>query len=309
MEKRQLYDLVIIGAGPAGLAASIYASRYGLNHIVIGSILGGQIAETHLIDNYPGIENVSGLEFSKKWESHVRKYGAVIIPSLVKSIEKTNFFDLRLENGRNFYAKTLLLATGTKRRKLNIIGEEKFSGRGVSYCATCDGFFYKNKIVGIIGGADSAAGAALYLASLCRKVYILYRGQALRAEPYWVAEIKKNPAIETLFGIEVTKIIGQDKLEKVRLSRNFKGKKELALDGLFIEAGSIPDIFYASNLGIKTDAKGYIKIKKNGATSSPGIWAAGDITDGSDKFCQVITAAAEGAIAVRSLFNWLKNKK
>jgi thioredoxin reductase (NADPH) len=331
----KFYKLIIIGAGPAGLAASIYASRYNIKHIIIGTILGGQISETHLIDNYPGMEDVSGFDFAKKWGDHAKKYGAEIISGLVKNIEKinpplppgedvrqsfakqnlggqerekTSVFNIKLDNGETLKAKTVLLATGTKRRKLNIPGEKEFSGKGVSYCATCDGFFYKDKTVAVIGGSNSAAGAALYLANICQKVYIIYRKSELRAEPFWVDLIKKNEKIEVIYNANVTEILGAEKLQKVKLDKEYSGKDELEIDGLFIEAGSDPDISYAKDLGIETDEGGYVKIKSSGSTSVPGIFAAGDITDGSDKFRQVITAAAEGVIAARSVFSYLKSQ-
>ncbi|OGI34617.1 MAG: hypothetical protein A2259_00565 [Candidatus Moranbacteria bacterium RIFOXYA2_FULL_43_15] len=307
MEKPQ--SLIIIGAGPAGLAASIYASRYGVAHSVIGSILGGQISETHEIDNYPGIENMGGFEFSQKWGHHVEKYGIKIVPRMVKNIkkaEKSQIFEIELENGEIHKAQAVLLATGTKRRQLNIPGEAEFRGKGVSYCATCDGFFYKGKTVGVIGGGDSAVGAALYLANICEKVYIIYRRSELRCEPYWAKIVKKTPNVEVVYETNVLEILGGEKLEKVKLDKEYKNEKELKIDGLFIEAGSDPDVSYAKDLGIELDEGGYVKITKSGATSVPGIWAAGDITDGSDKFRQVLTAASEGAIAARGIFNFLK---
>lgn len=306
----KIYDLIIIGAGPAGLAASIYASRYGVSHLVLGEVLGGQISETHEIDNYPGLESMTGFEFAQKWGTHARKYGVEIKPVRVDSIIKDNgMFVLALANQETLKTQAILLATGTRRRQLALAGEKALLGHGVSYCATCDGFFYRGKTVGVIGGADSAAAAAIYLGNICQKVYLIYRGQALRCEPYWQKEIEKNSKIETLLETNVVEIIGAGKLEKVHLDREFKKTKELILDGLFIEAGSEPNIDFAKKLELATDEKGYIKIEKNCQTSVEGVWAAGDITDGSDNFRQVITAAAEGAIAARSIFNWLKTKQ
>ena len=198
MSQKNQFDLIIIGAGPAGLAASIYASRYALKHLILGSIMGGQISETHLIDNYPGIENVSGMEFTQKWVQHVKKYGTEILANPVKSIQKSEkgFWEVETEMGKKIFAQTILLATGTKRRKMNLPQETNFIGKGVSYCATCDGFFYKNKTVGVIGGSDSAVGAALYLADITQKVYLIYRQEKLRCEPYWDKLITKNPKVE-----------------------------------------------------------------------------------------------------------------
>jgi len=305
MEKT--FDLIIIGAGPAGLAASIYASRYGINHLIIGQILGGQISETHKIDNYPGMEDMSGFEFAGKWGDHAKKYGTEITPKLVKSIKKEDkFFCVELENDEKYQAKAVLLASGTKRRKLNVPSEEKFLGKGVSYCATCDGFFYKNKTVAVIGGSDSACSGSLYLSEICEKVYLIYRRSELRAEPFWLEQVKNNPKIEIIYDTYVSEFLGDEKVSKIKLDKQYKNSRELEIDGVFVEIGADPDIDYAKNLKIKMDEDGYVKINKDGSTSIEGIWAAGDITDGSDKFRQVITAAAEGAIAVRSIFNWFK---
>lgn len=311
MEKRNIaeksYDLIIIGAGPAGLAASIYASRYGISHIIVGSLLGGQISETHLIDNYPGIEDATGFDFSQKLGHHAQKYGAEIIPTTVKAITKeNNLFELKLDNSNILKAKTILLATGTKRRKLGVKGEDEFLGKGVSHCATCDGFFYRNKTVVVVGGSDSAAGATVYLADIAEKVYLIYRKEQLRCEPYWQKLIEKNSKIEVVYNTNLIEIAGQNKVEKVVLDKKYKDSAEIAVDGVFIEIGSDPNIDFARDLQLEIDEKNYIKIKPDSATSVSGVWAAGDITNGSDKFRQVITAAAEGAIAARSIFNYLK---
>lgn len=304
-----IYDLIIIGAGPAGLAASIYASRYGVKHLVLGEILGGQISETHEIDNYPGLENMTGFEFAQKWGHHAQKYGVEIKPLRVDSVMKDeNIFILALANQETLKTRAVLLATGTRRRQLALAGEKALLGHGVSYCATCDGFFYRGKTVGVIGGADSAAAAAIYLGNICEKVYLIYRGEALRCEPYWQKELEKNKKISPLLETNVVEILGQEKLEKVHLDKEYNGQKELALEGLFIEAGSEPNLDFAKKLELVTNEKGYIQIKKNCMTSVEGVWAAGDITDGSDNFRQVITAAAEGAIAARAIFNWLKTR-
>ncbi len=308
MEENKIYDLIIIGAGPAGLTASIYASRFGIKHLVIGSLMGGLISETHLIDNYPGIEDVSGFDFSQKLVHHAKKYGAEILPVMVRKINKSDTqFELELDGGKKLQTKALLLATGTKRRKLGAKGEEEFSGKGVSYCATCDGFFYKNKIVAVVGGSDSAAGAALYLADIAQKVYLIYRKDKLRAEQHWIDLIGKNDKIEVIFNTNIKEILGVGKVKKTKLDKPYKNSEELEVDGIFIEVGSDPTVDFAEDLGLAVDEGGFIKVNKDSSASLPGVWAAGDITDGSDKFRQVITAASEGAIAARSISNYLKN--
>lgn len=307
MEKNKPYKLVIIGTGPAGLAASIYASRYGVEHIVVGELLGGLISETHLIDNYPGIEDATGFEFSQKLAHHAQKYGVEIASGRVKNIKKTERgFEVEIGGKENIQSQAILLATGTKHRKLGAKGEEEFLGKGVSYCATCDGFFYKNKIVAVVGGSDSAAGAAVYLAGIAEKVYLIYRKDKLRAEPFWINLIEKNPKIEVVYNTNILEISGAEKVQKIKLDKTYKNAQTLGIDGLFIEAGSAPNIDFAGNLGLETDEDGYIKIKPDSSTNVPGVWAAGDITNGSDKFRQVVTACAEGAIAARSIYNYLK---
>jgi thioredoxin reductase (NADPH) len=169
------------------------------------------------------MEDMTGMEFSQKWVRHAEKYGAEIVPVLVAGIKKdAEGFSVTFINGQEMCSKAVLLATGTKRKELNLPGEKDFFGKGVSYCATCDGFFYKNKTVGVIGGADSAAAASVYLADIAQKVYLIYRKVALRAEPYWVNLIEKNNKIEVIYNTNVTEVIGKERMEKVKLDKSFK---------------------------------------------------------------------------------------
>jgi len=311
MEEKNTYELAIIGAGPAGLSASVYASRFGIKHVVFGGLMGGTISEAHIVDNYLGIEDMSGMELSQNFIKHAKKYGTEIISDAVKKIEKKadDSFEIFFNGDKKMFVKTVLLATGTKRKKIGIKGEEEFSGKGVSYCATCDGFFYKNKIVGVVGGANSAVSAAVYLAEIAQKVYLIYRKDKLPAEEYWTKLLAKNKKIETLYNLNVVEIVGEKKIEKVKLDGMYDGKSEIALDGLFIECGSDPRADFTVDLGTEKDKGGFIKIQKDGATSALGVWAAGDITDGSNKFSQVITAASEGAIATKGIYNYLRKNK
>jgi thioredoxin reductase (NADPH) len=303
--KKAHYDLAIIGRGPAGLCGSIYASRYGIDHIVIGEIAGGQISEAHEIDNYPGLPGVSGREFAEKMRQHADKYQAEIVTKKVSLIKKEDgLFSILLSGGGVISARSLLLAGGIKKRKLNIPREEKFIGKGVSYCATCDGFFYKGKKVAVVGGSDSAAGAAVYLGKIAEEVIIIYRKEKLRAEKYWINLISENKKIRTLFNANIKELIGDDFLEGVVLD---SGEK-IELDGIFIEAGSEPEEDFLS-MNLERDEKGSIVIQKDGQTSLEGVWAAGDITNGSDNFHQVVTAVAEGAIAARSVYKHLEKIK
>lgn len=301
------FDLAIIGSGPAGLSASIYASRYGVKNVVVGEINGGLTTMTHKIGNWLGTQNISGHEFAKNATEHVQSYGAKIIPAKVDQVEKKNGeFSIVLSNGENIQAETLLLTMGTKRRKLGVSGEKEFEGKGVSYCATCDGFFYKDKTAVVVGGNDSAATAALYLAELAKKVYIVYRKENLRAELTWVQKINDNSKIEVINNTNIKEIKGKEKVEKLVLDSPYKNSDILKMDGVFIEIGAEPNTELVKNFNIEFDEEGYIRIDPDGRTTEKGIWAAGDITNGSDKFQQIITAASEGAIAAHSIHDFLK---
>ena len=302
-----MYDLAIIGAGPAGLSASVYASRYGIKNLIIGET-GGLVAKTHEVGNWLGTEKISGWEFAQKSAEHAKSFGAEIIPALVDQIEKNDDkFFLYLNNGEKIQARIVLLATGTKQKKLGIPGENEFFGKGVSYCATCDGFFYKNKVVAVVGGNDSAAGTAAYLSDIAEKVYIIYRGEKVRAEKFWLNLLEKNPKIEVITGTNIKEIKGNQKVEKVILDNPYQGAEELVLDGVFVEIGFDPRLKLVEDLGVETDEEGYIRIEADGKTSIREIWAAGDATTGSNKFKQIVTAASEGAIAASSIQKYLKN--
>jgi thioredoxin reductase (NADPH) len=302
-----IYDLAIIGAGPAGLSASVYASRYGLSNVVIGGVAGGLTTQTHEIGNWLGTQNIKGYEFAAASSEHVKSYGVEIENCLVDEIKKGNEnFSLILSNGKKIEAKTILLAMGSKHRHLGTPGEKEFAGKGVSYCATCDGFFYKGKTVAVIGGNDSAAGAAVFLGDIAQKVYLLYRGEKLRCESYWMSAISKNTKIEILYMTNIKEIKGGEKVSDIILDNPYKNSDTLSVDGVFVEIGNEPNVELIKELEIDLDEEQYIKIQPDGKTSVKGIWAAGDITTGSDKFKQIITAASEGAIAVSSIQKFLK---
>lgn len=302
-----IYDLAIIGAGPAGLSASIYASRYGIKNVVIGAVAGGLTTQTHEIGNWLATEKIKGYEYAMNAASHVKSYGTEIVPALADEIKRDgDKFTLFLSDGKKIEAKTIILAMGTKHRHLGVPGEKELAGKGVSYCATCDGFFYKGKTVATVGGNDSAAGAAVFLGDIAEKVYMIYRGDKLRCESFWGEAISKNPKITMLYNTNIKEIKGTDKVESVVLDNPYQNSDVLNVDGIFAEIGSVPITDLTKDLGIETDEEGYIKVDPSGRTSEKGIWAAGDITTGSDKFKQIVTAASEGAIAAHSVQKFLK---
>lgn len=298
-------DLCIIGTGPAGLSAAVYAARYKIDQIIVGELDGGLMTSSHKICNYPSENEISGMDLTDKMVAHVKQLEVPFKSGQVTTITRTNnYFEVTLANNEIIHAKKTLLATGTVHRHLGIENEQELVGRGISYCATCDAMFYKNKTVAVIGGSDSANTAALYLADIAKKVYQVYRGSALRGEVAWIDQIKQNEKIESIFNAEVKTINGTNRLESIEITNG----TTLDVDGLFIEVGSAPDPKLLSQLGLETDAGGYIKTDEGQKTSCADVWAAGDITTGSDGFRQIITACSEGSIAARNIFqDLLKN--
>ena len=304
--KGNAYDLIIIGGGPAGLTASVYASRYRLKHLVFSAEPGGQLNEIHEIENYPGFVSISGFDLAQKMIEQVRNLGADIKMESIIDIKKMNG-DFRVAASENKYtAKNILLTIGTEYRKMNIPGEEKFKGKGVSYCATCDAAFFRGKIVSVIGGANSAAMAALLLAEYASKVYLIYRKEKLRCDPAFKEKIDASDKITVIYRTNILEIKGKDFVEKVILDNPYEDKTYLDLQGVFIEIGSEPRDEIIKNLGVETDEQGFIKVNPDQSTNVPGVYAAGDVTTGSDKVRQIITAAAEGAVAAGSVYKKLQ---
>jgi len=290
------YDLFIVGAGAAGITAGIYAARYRLNSIIVGTSLGGMTGWAHRICNFPSHEDISGMELMKKMMAQVKKLGVNILPGTIKEIKKVKG-GFEIDKGaEKCFSKTILIATGSERKKLGLKNEMELIGKGISYCATCDAGFYKNKVVGVVGGSDAAVTAALLLSKFAKKVYIIYRGEKFsKAEPAWVEELEKDKKIEPLFNSEISEIIGKESLELIKLN----DRNKLKLDGLFIEIGSEPNLELAKSLNLELEGK-FISVDKNQKTNVPGIYAAGDITNNSLK--QTITACGQGATAAYTAY-------
>jgi thioredoxin reductase (NADPH) len=311
------YDTVIIGSGLAGLTASIYASRYKMSNVVIGKLPGGTITLAHKVENFPGFTSITGLELARNVIMQVKALGAEILPDEVVKVKvveasgsEPHFFRVTTEKGGEFEAQTLIATTGTERRKLGVPGEKEYLGKGVSYCTHCDAPFFKGKTVAMIGGSGAAVGGAIHLSQFAQKVYILYRGKELRAEPIWVEEVLKNPKIEVIYNTNVTEILGDGaKVTGVKLDNPYKGSSELPLGGVFVEIGGVPASSFLLPLGVELDENGYVKVNEKMETNVHGVFAAGDFTTQSLILQQAITACAQGAIAASSGFKYLRGKR
>ena len=305
-----MYDLIIVGAGPAGLGASIYASRYKLNHIVIGAEIGGQVVEAWDIENYAGYESISGKDLMEIFQKQSRDLGGTIVEASVNKVSKTEYgFEVGTESGEKFESKSIIFALGMKPRKMNIPGENKFVGKGISYCATCDAMFYRGKDVVVIGGGDSAATAAIHLSEFANTVELLYKEGTKCYEPAWEQEIAKSGKISVDSFEKIDELLGQEKLSGLTYEKVGGEKKELGIQGVFIEIGSVPGVVVAQELGVATDEQGYIIVAQDQSTNVENVYAAGDVTTGSNKFRQIITAVAEGSVATGSIYKKLKLAK
>ena len=305
-----VYDIAIIGSGPAGLTASIYASRYKLSNIVFGKEIGGTITGAHKICNFPGLQDISGIDLGMRMYEHAKSLGGQYIAEGIKDIKKENSkFVLISETGKEYLSKTVIIATGTNRNKLNLPNEEYYLGKGLSYCCTCDGMFFKNKIVAVVGGSSAATMAACMLSDIAKKVYIIYRGAQLRGDKTWIEDAVNKKNVEVIYTTVVTALEGKDKLERIKLSKPYNDSEYLDVDGIFVEIGSEPSIDIPSKLGVELDEKGFIKVLANQSTNINGVWAAGDCTNSMDNFKQVVVACAQGAVASNSIYSYLATKE
>ncbi|MFH1408495.1 MAG: FAD-dependent oxidoreductase [Nanoarchaeota archaeon] len=302
----EMYDVAIIGAGVTGFGAAMYSGRFHLKTIVIGEKVGGTIILTDDVANYPGFKRLTGMELAQKIQEHAEEYGITLKDQKVTKLEKADdgSFNMFIDEER-IQAKAVILATGTIWRKLDVPGEEEYASKGVHYCALCDGAFYKDKVVAIVGGSDSAGKEALVLTQWAKKVYILYRGEKIRPEPVTMARIEQNSKIEIINHVNVKEIKGTQFVNKVLLDRMHHGSTEFPLDGVFIDVGHIALSDLARQVGAKLNKKGEVMIDREAKTNIEGFYAAGDVVDTT--FKQAITGVAEGVTAAYSAFNYIKS--
>lgn len=296
-------DLIIIGSGVAGLSAGLYAGRYELETEIYGDFFGGATATAWTVENYPGFLEIDGFDLVMKMKEQVEKIGVQVKNDKIIQVNKKNdFFECLTEGDNTTTAKTILFANGAMRRKLAIKNEDEFSkGKGVHYCATCDGPLYRGKTVIVIGTGDSAVKGMNLISGYATKIYNLTLDSRYTAEPINYERLKPHLAskkIETFFQVEIEELIGESRFEGVKL----KDGRVFQAQGLFIEIGSIPDTNLASSLGVKLDDKGYIEVNNSMETNVKGIYAAGDTTNFFGGFKQIVTAAAMGSVAATSAF-------
>ncbi len=300
-------DVLIIGGGPAGLNAVLYAARKELTVQLVSSDIGGQMLLTGDIENYLGLPHVSGFELADKMEAHVKEYPVEFVTAGVKSLEKTaeGTFCLYLDDGKTLDGKTCIVTAGKRSRTLDIPGEKEYTGRGVSYCATCDGPFYRKKDVAIVGGGDSAVQAAIELSQLCPTVYLVVRSR-IRAQEVLVRRMNGLENVKVLLGYTPEEVKGEKKVSALTIRNKADGSlSDLAVSGVFVEAGGIPNISYLPE-DVKCNDLGEIITDKEGNTNVPGLFAAGDVTDCKNK--QIIIAAGEGAAAALAAHEYLLRK-
>jgi len=304
MEKT-IYDVIIIGGGPAGITSAIYTSRQLLKTLVITRDVGGQVVKTPDIENYPGFDLVSGPELANKFINQAKKFGSeIIFDEVIKIEEKENKFQIFGQKD-TYQSHSLILAFGKVPRRLNIPGEKEFKGKGVSYCATCDAPFFKGKTVVVSGGGNSTFDAALLLSKIAQKVYLIHRRDEFTAEEIRVKKIKSLKNVEIITKAKVSEIKGTTNVEAVVYSKDNK-TIELKADGIFVEIGYIVEDGLIKNF-VDMDEKNQIIVKKDHSTSRPGVFAAGDLTNSYYK--QIVISAGEGAIAAISVAKYLDNKQ
>ncbi len=305
----EVWDVIIVGAGPGGLAAGIYAGRSELKTLILDRMPGGQLLITEEIENYPGFyESVSGFELSEKFRKHAEKFGAKIeVGHTVNEVSLDGELFLVKTDQGEFRGKTLIWAAGSNPRKLGVPGEVEFLGRGVSYCAVCDGAFFKDRVVAVVGGGDSALEESLYLTKFAKKVYLIHRRDKFRAVKVIQSRVKRNEKIELLLNKVVLSINGRDFVDSLTLKDVKTGEEmELPVDGVFIFIGNEPNVSPILHL-VDTDPAGFIITDEEMRTKTPGLFAVGDVR--SKPLRQVVTAASDGAVAAMSATKFLEEKE
>lgn len=300
-----MYDIIIVGAGPAGMTAALYAKQAGKNILVLEKeAYGGQILKAHKVKNYPGFSEISGFEFATKLYNQLTNLNIEIkFEEVLKINSKDDSKEIITKKG-NYLCKSVIIASGAKSRKLNLNNEDSLTGKGISYCTTCDGMFFKDKTVAVYGGGNSAIDGAIYLSNICKKIYLVYRRDNFRVENENIDNLKKKKNIEIIFNTTITDLIGENRLESITL-KNKDSENNLDVDGLFIEIGYIPVSEICNNL-VETDSDGYIISNEECKTNIEGIFVCGDIRVKNIR--QLTTACSDGTIAALNACKYVNKK-
>ncbi len=303
--KQAILDLAIIGAGPAGLSAAVYASRSGLTLRIFESnyVAGGQVLTTYEVDNYLGIAGINGFDLGVKFKEHAERFGAKVETAEIKEIKKSDSGFTVVTSSEEILAKCVLVCTGAENRKLGISGEAEFSGKGVSYCATCDGAFFKNKTVAVVGGSYTAVEDAIYLSGLCEKVYVVHRRDKLRAGAYLEKKLFECENVEIVWNSTAQEIKGDGSVKRLDV-KDVKSGQTAALDvqGVFIAVGTTPKTELLKGI-VELDEYGYVNAPESGKTEVDGLYVAGDLR--KKQLRQITTAVSDGANAATAVFNYL----
>lgn len=302
------YDVIIIGAGPGGATAGIYVKRQGLDVVIIErGVIGGQLAESPEIENYPGFSKISGMEYGKNIKKHLEHLDVPVLFNEVIDIKKVEDKFKVITNNEEYVCKSIILATGTKHKRLDAQGEKEFYGKGISYCATCDGFFFKNKDVAVVGGGNSAFYYADYLSNIASNVYLIHRRKGFRAEPMIVDKVSKKPNVKLILDSVVNSFIGNDVLEKVKIENVLtKELSEINVSGTFISIGESPNNTLAEKLNLKLNDKGYIETNDLQETNVKGVYACGDVC--GKGWAQALNASTQGMNAALASSDYVRKQ-
>ena len=307
MENKKIYDCLIIGAGPAGLTAAIYAQRAGLRCLIIEKDTpGGKMSKTAVIENYPGFKTIKGYEISLNMLNQAKETGVTYLYGAVTSInKKENIFELAIEGEESVYGKTVIVATGMKEKKIGAPGEEKFYGNGVSYCAICDGVLFRGKEVAVVGGGNSAFEESIYLSELANKVYLIHRNENFRAEQKIIDKVKATPKIELITNSVIKSVNGDKQVTGITVSNVIDNtEREIKLDGVFVFIGYNPETDFIDNKIIDVD-NNFIVANQDMETKTPGLFSAGDVIQ--KKFRQISTAVSDGTIAALNIKKYIED--
>lgn len=306
MENKKIYDCLIIGAGPAGMTAAIYGQRAGLNCLLIEKDTpGGKMSKTSVIENYPGFKSVKGFEISLNMLNQAKETGVTYLYGNVTNIsKKENIFQLDIKDEESVFGRTVIIATGMKEKKIEVDGEDKFYGNGVSYCAICDGVLFKGKVVAIVGGGNSAFEESIYLSELANKVYLIHRSEEFKAEQKIIDNVKANSKIELLTNTVVKSINGEKQVTGITVSNVLnKSDREIKLDGVFIFIGYNPETSFIDNKLVDIN-NNFIVTNRDMETKTPGLFSVGDVTQ--KKFRQISTAVSDGTIAALNVKKYIE---